>query len=170
MAPLFRPRRTLTALSAALLLAGCASTHGLAPTGHAMDPDTLAASRTLGGAATDAAFPKQDWWTAFGDPQLDRLIDEALAGTPTLDVADARVRQAVAQAGLADAARKPMLSGTAQYSGAEIPESIGGPLGVSLDSEDGEADREYEVGSDDRGDDAKDDPFQEPQRPHRHKY
>jgi len=128
MAPFSFPRWTATALSTALLLAGCASTHGLAPSGQPLSPDQLAASRTLGGAS-DAAFPKQDWWTALGDPQLDRLIDEALAGTPSLELADARVRQALAQAGLADAAHKPMLAGTAQYSGAEIPDSIGGPLG-----------------------------------------
>jgi len=130
MVPLqIRPRWTITALSAALLLAGCASTHGLAPSGHPLSPDELAASRSLASATTAATFPKQDWWTTLGDPQLDRLIDEALAGTPTLELADARVRQAIAQAGLADAARKPMLAGTAQYSGAEIPKSIGGPLG-----------------------------------------
>lgn len=128
----FRPRWIVTALSAALLLAGCASTHGLAPTGHPMAPDQLAASRSLGAVASDAAFPQQDWWTTLGDPQLDRLIDEALAGTPTLELADARVRQAIAQAGLADAARQPTVAASGQYSGIRIPESIApDPLGGS---------------------------------------
>src|SRR5205809_2962895 len=128
MAPVFFPRWTATALFTALLLAGCASTHGLEPSGQPLSPDQLAASRTLG-SASDAVFPTQDWWTALGDPQLDRLIAEALAGAPSLELADARVRQAVAQSGLADATRKPMLSGTAQYSGAQIPDTLGGPLG-----------------------------------------
>lgn len=92
------PRRALrpllTALAAALILAGCASTHGLAPEGRALDADALESQRSLGAyAVSDAAFPKQDWWTALGDAQLDSLIAEALAGTPSLDAADARVRQ-----------------------------------------------------------------------------
>lgn len=133
MAPFpIRPRWLATASSAALLLAGCASTHGLAPSGHPMAADQLAVSRSLAGGVSDAAFPKQDWWTTLGDPQLDRLIDEALAGTPTLELADARVRQAIAQAGLADAARQPAVAASGQYSGVRIPESIAPePLGGS---------------------------------------
>ncbi|MEH6416978.1 efflux transporter outer membrane subunit [Pseudomonas sp. CGJS7] len=122
-----RPRRgllyVLTPLAAALILAGCASTHGLQPAGRALDADSLKAQRSLADVSA-AAFPRRDWWTALGDAQLNGLIDEALAGTPSLDAADARVRQAVAQAGLADAARKPTLGGTAQYSGVQLPETL----------------------------------------------
>jgi NodT family efflux transporter outer membrane factor (OMF) lipoprotein len=115
-------------LAAALALAGCASTHGLAPATAPRDADTLAATRSVGAAATsDAAFPTQDWWTAFGDPQLDALITEALAGTPGLDAADARVRQAQAQAGLADAQRKPTLGASAQETGVQIPATLAEP-------------------------------------------
>ena len=123
----------LTALTAALILAGCASSRGLAPEGRLLDADSLQTQRSLSGsAASDAAFPTQDWWTSLGDAQLDALIAEALAGTPSLGAADARVRQAVAQAGLVDAARKPTLTGTAQYSGVQLPETIAPePLGGS---------------------------------------
>ncbi len=118
-------------LASALSLAGCASTHGLAPDDRPLDPDRLEASRSLG-AFSEAAFPNRDWWHAFGDPQLDGLVEEALAGTPTLDAADARVRQAIAQAGLADSARKPDVGAGAQYSGIRIPETIAPePLGGS---------------------------------------
>ncbi|MGH8074393.1 MAG: hypothetical protein ACREO4_09995, partial [Lysobacter sp.] len=113
----FRPHRGLgpvfLAIALGALLAGCASTHGLAPSGDPLDPDSLSANRSLGidratdVSISDAAFPRQDWWTALGDPQLDALITEALAGTPNLAAADARVRQAIARAGLADAARSP---------------------------------------------------------------
>ncbi|UNP27809.1 efflux transporter outer membrane subunit [Lysobacter gummosus] len=122
-----RPRRgllyVLTPLAAALILAGCASTHGLQPAGHALDADSLQAKRSLADVSA-AEFPKRDWWTALGDAQLNGLIDEALAGTPSLDAADARVRQAIGQAGLADAARKPTVGGDAQYSGVELPETL----------------------------------------------
>ena len=119
------------ALALALALAGCASTHGLAPQDRPTDPDQLAASRRLG-AFSKADFPTATWWTAFGDPQLDALIAEALRGTPSLDIADARLRQAIAQAGLADSARKASVGVGAQYAGLRIPETIApAPVGGS---------------------------------------
>ncbi|RDZ28913.1 efflux transporter outer membrane subunit [Lysobacter silvisoli] len=126
---LWRP--ALTALAAALILAGCASSRGLSPEGRPLDADALHSERSLGAyAVSDAAFPKQDWWTALGDPQLDALIAQALAGTPSLDAADARVRQAIAQAGLADAARKATVGAGAQYAGVRVPETVAPePLG-----------------------------------------
>jgi NodT family efflux transporter outer membrane factor (OMF) lipoprotein len=133
------PRRLRAPLAVALslLVAACASTHGLEPQGRLLDADSLATSRSLAGQS-DAGFPQQDWWKAFGDAQLDALIEEALAGTPSLDAADARVRQAIAQAGLAETAGKPTLGATAQYSGVQIPETVAPPpiggdyLGVTL--------------------------------------
>ncbi len=124
-------RAPAAALALALVIGGCASTHGLSPHAQRLNVDKLAADRSLG-AFSNARFPQLDWWSAFGDPQLDTLIDEALAGTPTLDIADARLRQAIAQAGLADSARKPNLGAGAQYSGIRIPETIAPePLGGS---------------------------------------
>ncbi len=121
----------IAALALALTLASCASTHGLTPQDGLTDPDQLAASRSLG-AFSKADFPTATWWTAFGDPQLDALIAEALRGTPTLDIADARVRQAIAQAGLADSARKASVGVGAQYAGLRIPETIApAPVGGS---------------------------------------
>ena len=121
------------ALASALVLAGCASSRGLAPEGRPLDADSLQAQRSLSGVAvSDAAFPTQDWWTTLGDAQLDSLIVEALQGTPSLAAADARLRQAVAQAGLADAQRKPTLGASAQYSGLQLPETVAPePLGGS---------------------------------------
>ena len=42
-----------------------------------------------------------DWWLALGDAQLDRLMTDALAGNPTLALAQARL--AAARAGLGEA-------------------------------------------------------------------
>ena len=118
-------RMALAALASALLLAGCASTHGLEPRARALDGDSLSASRSLDTHKLSAAdFPRQDWWKSLGDPQLDALIDEALQGNPSLDAADARLRKAQAQAGLAEAARKPTLSASGQYSGVQLPETL----------------------------------------------
>ncbi len=131
-----RPARpaVFAALAIALLAAGCASTRGIAPANAALDPDTLQARRAFADATfSNAAFPTQAWWSALGDPQLDALVSEALAGTPSLQAADARVRQAQAQAGLADVARKPDLSASAQVTAVQLPETLApAPLGGEL--------------------------------------
>lgn len=136
MSPTFSPRlRPLAAgLLATALLAGCASSRGLAPQSSPSSPDALSASRSFKGhALSAAAFPAQDWWRALGDAQLDGLIAEALQATPSLQAADARLRQAQAQAGVADAARKATLSGTAQVSSVQLPETmVGSPMGGNL--------------------------------------
>src|SRR5690606_10584059 len=132
------PRRGLTfvfpVFAAGLLLAGCASTGGLAPQGQPMEADSLASARSLDAPAlSDAAFPARDWWTTLGDPQLDALIVEALRDSPSLAAADARVRQAQAQAGLANAARKPTLGASAQETAVQLPETLApAPLGGDL--------------------------------------
>ena len=133
----FSPRaRFVPLLLAAAITTGCASTHGLAPQGSLLDADALQSTQSLSAdARPDAAFPTQDWWKALGDAQLDALIDEALQGTPSLDAADARVRQAQAQAGLADVARKPDLSASAQITSVQLPETLApAPLGGELNT------------------------------------
>jgi NodT family efflux transporter outer membrane factor (OMF) lipoprotein len=116
------------ALAAALLTAGCATSAGIVPDSSPRDAATLQAGKSLAGVRlSDAAWPATDWWTAFGDPQLDALVGEALAGSPSLAAADARTRKAIAQAGLADAARKPALGAGAQVLGLQIPETLAGP-------------------------------------------
>ena len=124
----------LAILMLSLLLAGCASTGGLAPQGRMTDADALATTRSLGThALSDAAFPAQDWWNAFGDPQLDALIHEALQDSPSLAAADARLRQAQAQAMLDNAARKPTLGTSVQETGVQIPSTLApAPLGGDL--------------------------------------
>jgi outer membrane protein, multidrug efflux system len=40
------------------------------------------------------AWPTTQWWKAYGDPQLDALIDRALTASPTIVIAHTRVAQA----------------------------------------------------------------------------
>lgn len=128
--------RLVPLLLCAAVAAGCASTHGLQPQARMTEADTLQAGASLAPVrVSDAAFPTAQWWKAFGDPQLDALIAEALQDTPTLQAADARVRQAQAQAGLADAARKPDLSASAQVTAVQLPETLApAPLGGTLNT------------------------------------
>jgi NodT family efflux transporter outer membrane factor (OMF) lipoprotein len=67
------------------------------------------ADLALAGAPTPAIDPS--WWTAFGDPQLDRIVADAFAGSPDLDAALARVRQAQATLARRDAETGPELTG-----------------------------------------------------------
>jgi len=56
------------------------------------------------------------WWRDFGDPQLDRLVDEALARNGDLAAAAARIDQAVAQARIAGADRLPQIDASGDAS------------------------------------------------------
>jgi NodT family efflux transporter outer membrane factor (OMF) lipoprotein len=102
-------RRTpLLASLSALALAACASLPPAAPARIAKAPGAYAAQQTL--AAPAAEWPSDRWWTAYGDPQLDQLITEALAGSPDLAAAQARVRRAEAAAAEARSSQLPSLS------------------------------------------------------------
>jgi len=86
-------RFPLLAATMATLLAGCAAIPKDQPQVAPL------ADAATGLTATDVASVPVDWWTALGDPQLDRIMADALAGSPTLAAALARVR--VAEAGIA---------------------------------------------------------------------
>lgn len=103
------------AVAVAALLAACASTHQLRPEAVAVQANSLQASRSLTGTPLDpAAWPQAQWWTAYGDPQLNELINEALEGNPSLRVAEGRTRAALAQVAAADSARYPDAGFSAQ--------------------------------------------------------
>jgi NodT family efflux transporter outer membrane factor (OMF) lipoprotein len=115
--------RVLTALVGVLLIAGCADMHGLSPQSAINGADRLAAEKSLAGAkVSPAAWPTSDWWKQFKDPQLDQLIDEALAGSPTLKVAEARTRKAIAAADASRAALYPQINGELQMTRERFPE------------------------------------------------
>jgi len=114
--------RLVPGLLLAALAAGCASTHGLSTQASVTDPNALAASKSLQGAPQSAAaWPRADWWKRFNDPQLDRLMDEALAGSPNLRVAAARLRTALAFTQSAQAALYPRVDGDASVTRERFP-------------------------------------------------
>ncbi|WP_239017759.1 efflux transporter outer membrane subunit [Sphingomonas aracearum] len=73
----------------ALLLGGCA----VPASRPALEP---VAPAQLGLAVAPTPLIDGEWWKSFNDPQLDRVVADALTGNPTLDAALARVRQAEA--------------------------------------------------------------------------
>jgi NodT family efflux transporter outer membrane factor (OMF) lipoprotein len=88
-------------LSIAVSLTGCASYSGIHGEAHTLAPQSLAFEQSPAGGD----WPRAAWWTQFGDPKLDALMQQALAGNPSLRAAEARVRSAGA---LADAARSSL--------------------------------------------------------------
>ncbi len=103
----------ILAFAASAFIAGCASMKGLAPEASVRDANALSSQRALDGVSVSkAAWPATDWWKAFEDPQLDALIGEALSGSPTLKVAEARTRKALAAADTAKAPLYPQIDGS----------------------------------------------------------
>src|SRR3546814_16575956 len=74
-------------------------------------------------AARDAHWPTRQWWTAYGDRQLDRWIDLAVHDSPSLALAAARVRPAQAMDGVVEAAESPQETGRAS-GGARVCEYV----------------------------------------------
>jgi NodT family efflux transporter outer membrane factor (OMF) lipoprotein len=91
------------------IIAGCAGTHGIAPVDAPLAVNTLDAGAAIKAAACDADWPDSQWWHALHDPQLDHLITQALADSPSMAVAAARVRLASAMAAGTGAALSPQL-------------------------------------------------------------
>ena len=89
----------IAALAAVLALAGCASQ------GPAHQPLARLGSADVGlndsaslSAADATALASSQWWTGLGDAQLNQLIDQALAGSPSLAASNARFEKAAALA------------------------------------------------------------------------
>ena len=94
----------------ALFVAGCASYRGIEHRSTPADASNLQAEKSLGAESDSGAWPELDWWKRFGDAQLDALVDEALAGSPNIRLARARLDAALAAAQVAGAPLKPQVS------------------------------------------------------------
>ncbi|SAK74774.1 RND efflux system outer membrane lipoprotein [Caballeronia arationis] len=85
-------RGALAVAVAALALAGCANYSGISSDKQLTAPESLESTQSL--PAQGGQWPSFDWATQFGDPQLPQLIDEALAGSPSIAQAQARIGKA----------------------------------------------------------------------------
>ena len=102
-------RLTLSAVALATLTA-CANFSGITSQAKPLDAQALNLI-TPASAATSAAPLALDaqWWLGFGDAQLNRLLEQALASHPSLRSAQARLARAKAVSDLASAADGPNL-------------------------------------------------------------
>ena len=108
-------RKSFLPMMLAALIAGCASTPPPPPT---LDLP----------AATAGDLKLERWWTAFGDPTLDKLVDEALAHNLDLAAAIARVEYGRAQVLLAQSDLYPTVDLTAGASRTRSTEVGSNPL------------------------------------------
>lgn len=116
-------RVVLLGTSLALPLAACAPDLGPRPEGKSLS--AFETSQSF--AAPQAAWPKDEWWKAYGDPQLDALIAEALADSPDLKMAAARVRGMAAVEDVAGADLWPTVNGEAALQETEPSRNQGFP-------------------------------------------
>ncbi len=111
-----RPLTLLLAVSLALA-SGCAQIPQLAAPPAMKKVDELGSSDAF--AAPVAAWPGDQWWHAYGDPQLNALINEALHNAPDLELAQARLKAAAAQVQGAGATRLPEVTASAEVAEAK---------------------------------------------------
>ncbi|MTW13336.1 efflux transporter outer membrane subunit [Pseudoduganella eburnea] len=131
--------RGVAPLLAALLLTACAAPEFKqpqveTPTAFKESQVVTAEDGTRWKQAQNAERqPRGEWWLAFGDPALNELIAEATRNNANLAVAAARVKQARAIAGIAEADRIPQIGvGVGAQRGRASALSLGLPAGTDV--------------------------------------
>jgi NodT family efflux transporter outer membrane factor (OMF) lipoprotein len=99
------------AAAASLALAACAGLPPKAPLAPVGAVDRYATQQAF--AAPAAQWPAAGWWSTYGDAQLDALMDEALAGSPTIATAQARLARAQSVVQETHAAELPQVAADA---------------------------------------------------------
>ncbi len=119
-------------LAVLVTIGGCASTGKIAPQDKLSDPASLDVGSAIRDANTDAHWPDTNWWQAYNDPQLNKWIDTANQGSPSLAIAHARVREALSIAGVARSELSPQVNGNVSIEREHWPDNVfygPGPLG-----------------------------------------
>lgn len=109
-------RSALAAAVAAFVLGGCANYAGIKSDKQIAQPqsDALQAAQSL--PSQGGQWPSLDWAKQFGDPQLPQLIDEALAGSPSIAQAQARIAKASSYIESSRSSLYPKVNGSYSWS------------------------------------------------------
>src|SRR6266581_420547 len=135
---------SIAALGLAALLAGCAG----------VNPDYTRPAVDLPQAWRDAPAEgvraqEAPWWKVYGDPVLDRLIEEALANNASVMLALARVDEARAALGATSAEQLPYVTASANRNRTRLSQRGATPLPPGFDPEHNDtrvsADVSYEI-------------------------
>ncbi len=111
-------RPLIAGLAASIALAGCVVGPNYAGPPAVVPQAVSAPAFNRAGDASNAA-PQERWWTALNDPELNVLIEAALAASPDAQAASARVRQARASLRQQKAALLPTTSTSALALGSQ---------------------------------------------------
>jgi NodT family efflux transporter outer membrane factor (OMF) lipoprotein len=122
-------RRSVLAISVVAALSACATL----PEPAALPQPKSQYAAELALAAPAAQWPSDAWWTAYQDPQLDALIAEALAGSPSIAVAKARLDKARANTQVAGAATRPQVSANGSITAQKQSQNYLTPSNVTPD-------------------------------------
>jgi outer membrane protein TolC len=120
------PQHTIAAVLVASLCAGCAVGPDYVRPEVAL-PSTYQALSSPDRNSAGAPAGLSAWWTGFGDEQLNRYVAQALEQNLDLAQSAARVAQARAGLGAADAALMP--SGAVSGQAARAYQSVGNTFG-----------------------------------------
>lgn len=130
----FSSSRARVILGAALLFAGASigvagcSLHHVE---EAPAPELDVPERYAAAAASEERIESRDrWWLVFGDPELDRLVEHALADNLDLKRGWARLAQVEAVMRGAESAQLPQITAEAGLSGQRSVFNLGGPIGL----------------------------------------
>ncbi|TCK34507.1 NodT family efflux transporter outer membrane factor (OMF) lipoprotein [Paraburkholderia sp. BL8N3] len=96
------------------VLSACVNYAGIHSDKEMAQPQSYATERSLPSEA--GHWPAAGWASQFGDAQLKALLDEALAGSPTLEQARSRVAAAAAYSETARANTLPQVGASYSYS------------------------------------------------------
>ena len=115
------------------LLGGCmVGPRYAGPPDVAPGANVAPAYRRATAAPVIAAPPLARWWTALGDETLNRVVDDALANSPTLEQALGVVREARATVRQNTAALLPQGGASAVYARIGVPGAINDALGGAV--------------------------------------
>jgi len=115
----------LAVTASALTLAACADVPKLGPKAVEAPASSYATAQSFAAPAGD--WVSERWWDAYGDAQLSKLIDEAIANSPTLAQARARLESADAQVMQSNSALLPTLTANAQFDETRLSHAQGFP-------------------------------------------
>ncbi|MFW6337257.1 MAG: efflux transporter outer membrane subunit, partial [Phycisphaeraceae bacterium] len=89
-----------------------------------LDTPERYAERSWSPVAIDADSAEVKWWETLGDPQLTSLIEQALASSPDLALAEARLREARSLVGVDEAALLPRVGTASEYRRLRLSENL----------------------------------------------
>lgn len=107
------PRAWLLPVTAAALavLTACSTQQDLQPSLRALDTQRMGVQPASPAEVSESLQP---WWQAYGDAQLSALIERALADSPTVQVAQARLGRAQASEAFTRGSDRPQVQASAE--------------------------------------------------------